>query len=484
VSAPRLTVQNVPATGVKGQVKWRGGEAEYRVEGGTLGGSFSVEGKYPPGPRRPAGRSDGRIQLRGIRLSRLSAVLGLPEGFRVRGVASLDLPFRHEGPGGRPVGVGRFDLRDIRLGAADLADEITGSFRLDADGISLRDLAAEVAGGELELRLSYRFADPERSRFRLRLSRADTGRLLGFNHDLRDRFSGPMDVMLHGSLGEEWRGGGMVILSHGKVMGVEVSEWRVPVDFTFSPAQQRLELHVRDSGAQLGAGRAQLSLHLLWGGGTGRLDGRLLFFDASLRSLTGLTGNISSYASGRVTGRVDLGGAEIRSLNDLTANVQARLRDTQALQLPVFSVLTPYILPGLGSTSFNTGEVKGRLAAGVFRIASLNLESPVAHLFVEGNVSLASRLDLEVIARTAPLGGVNPLLLRFLLNRVPAVGPVPVGLLLQATNLFSDRVINVHVAGTVRNPVVQVKPLQLLSDEAVRYFLGRAIGTSGAASFP
>src|SRR5205807_2506904 len=73
VSSPRLTVQNIPATGVKGQVKWRGSEADYRLDGNTLGGSFSVEGKYPPPPRRPAGSSDGRIRLRGIRLSRLSA---------------------------------------------------------------------------------------------------------------------------------------------------------------------------------------------------------------------------------------------------------------------------------------------------------------------------------------------------------------------------------------------------------------------------
>ncbi len=483
VSSPRLIVQNIPATGVKGQVKWRGGEADYRLDGNTLGGSFSVQGKYPPPPRRPVGSSDGRIQLRGIRLSRLSAVLGLPEGYRVRGVASLDLPFRHEGPGGRPVGTGTFSLRDIRLGAADLADEISGTVRLDAGGLSVSDLAADLAGGILRLVLNYRFGDPERSRFRLTLSRADASRLAGFDTDLRDRFSGPVDVMLHGSLGQEWRGGGMIVLSHGKVMGVEVSEWRLPIDFTLAPAQQRLELSVRDSGAQLGAGRAQLNLHFLWSG-TGRLDGRLLFFDASLRSLAGLTGDISSYASGRVTGRADLGGSEIRSLNDVTANVQARLRDTQALQLPGFSVLTPYILPGLGGTTFNTGDLRGRLGGGVFRIDSLNLEAPVAHLFVQGSVTLATRLDLEVIARTGNLGGVNPLLARILLNRIPIAGPVPVGLILQATNLFSNRVVNLHVTGTIRNPVVQVKPLQLLSDEAVRYFLNRAIAAPGAASFP
>jgi hypothetical protein len=93
-------------------------------------------------------------------------------------------------------------------------------------------------------------------------------------------------------------------------------------------------------------------------------------------------------------------------------------------------------------------------------------------------VTLAGRLDLDAVARTSGLGGVNPLLARLLLARLPAVGATPVGLLLQATNLFADRVIHLHISGTFRNPVAQVRPLQLLSDEAVRFFLSRALGTT------
>ncbi len=49
VRSPRLVVQNIPATGVKGKLEWHGGRLEYHIDGEALGGTFSVEGQYPPG---------------------------------------------------------------------------------------------------------------------------------------------------------------------------------------------------------------------------------------------------------------------------------------------------------------------------------------------------------------------------------------------------------------------------------------------------
>jgi hypothetical protein len=482
VTSPRLTIRGIPATGVRGSVKWRGNRADYRIDGEVLGGTFSVDGTYPPPPMRSVGRYDGRIEVRRVLLRLLVEALGLGERFRpLHGVFSLRLPYRLDGPGGRPVGDGSFDLRDVRFGDNELTDNLTGTIRLGSDGLFIRDIDAYLAGGQLRLRAAYRFRDPERSWFSLNLERADLGRLVAFDPDLRNRFNGMVDVMLRGTLGGEWMGAGSIILTRGRAFGIEVSEWRIPVEFSLAPSQERLEVVARESGAQLGAGRALVNITLRTGRTT-RVEGNVRLLDAGLKSLSGITGDISSYATGRVSGRIDLGGSEMRSMNDLTANVQLTLRDTQALQLPVLSVLTPYLLPGQGATTFNTGELKGQLAGGVFRISMLTLEAPVASMMLEGNVTVAGRLDLEVVARTTPLGGINPVLARLLLSRIPAVGPVPVGLILQATNLFANRVVRLHVTGTIQHPVAQVKPLQLLSDEAVRYFLNRALGTT--AAFP
>jgi hypothetical protein len=151
------------------------------------------------------------------------------------------------------------------------------------------------------------------------------------------------------------------------------------------------------------------------------------------------------------------------------------LKDTQALQLPVLSLLVPYLAPGQGATTFQTGELSAQLSRGVVRIRELKLEGPLAAILIQGTLTLAqSRLDLEVMARTNTFG-LDPVAVRLLLLRIPPVGPVPVVLALRATQLLAQRTIYLRVTGTVKAPVVQVEPVRTLSDEAIRFFLGLAV---------
>jgi hypothetical protein len=92
----------------------------------------------------------------------------------------------------------------------------------------------------------------------------------------------------------------------------------------------------------------------------------------------------------------------------------------------------------------------------------------------KGNVTLQGRLDLSVDAQTRPFGP-DPLVLRALRVSIPATGPIPVSLLLQATNFFANKTVHLRVSGTVRNPVVQVEPIALIAEDVVRFFLGQAL---------
>jgi hypothetical protein len=472
LSPSTLMVQNVPAQKLRGKVEYRDGKAEYSVEGETLGGKVSLEGRFPPPARSAAGQSDARLRLERIGLARLWPALHLRRKLEaLRGVLTLDLPFRYEGPG--LVGHGLFEVRDLRWQGNELAESVRGDVRVGAEGVFVRDVSAELAGGSLRGGVSYRFKDPSRSWFSINLSGAEASRLLVFG-DSKDIVQGPLDVHLRGNLGAEWRGTGSVELSRGKVYGIEVAEWRLPVDFTFSPAFGQGELMIRESSAQVGNGRAQFRTAVTWGDSM-RLEGTLRFFDASLRCLAGLVGNVSSYARGRVSGRVDFGGSEVRSLNDLTATAQMTLSEAQALQLPILNLVTPYLLPGQSATSFRSGDLQARLGKGVWRITWLTLESSLAHVMVQGNVTVQGRLDLEVTGRTGTLGGINPVLLKLLLLSLPATGPVPVALIAQASDLLANRLVRVHITGTTKTPCIQVEPLRLLSEEAVRFFLTRAL---------
>jgi len=58
--------------------------------------------------------------------------------------------------------------------------------------------------------------------------------------------------------------------------------------------------------------------------------------------------------------------------------------------------------------------------------------------------------------------------------RVPVAGPVPLVVLQEASNLLANHVIYLDVTGTARSPVIRPRPLAILSQEAVRFFLNRS----------
>ena len=84
-----------------------------------------------------------------------------------------------------------------------------------------------------------------------------------------------------------------------------------------------------------------------------------------------------------------------------------RMEQGQALQLPVLRQITPYLRPGVSSATFQSGELKGRLAGGIFRIQRLTLVGDFLKLLIQGNVTVAGNLDLDVIAQTG-LFCLNP----------------------------------------------------------------------------
>ena len=89
---------------------------------------------------------------------------------------------------------------------------------------------------------------------------------------------------------------------------------------------------------------------------------------------------------------------------------------------------------------------------------------------VAGDITTQGRLDLEVTGATGQFG-YNPSFLRLVGMRIPAVGPIPVGVLLQASSYLSNHVVHLRVSGTMRSPDVRIEPVRMLAEEAVRFFL-------------
>ncbi len=514
VTAPQLRVQGIPAERLKGTIDSRAGKTTYNLQGETLGGTFTIKGDLPLPPKEeekkqsyklpvqspdgvrsasskhpeerrfyeasltgkdadePGGR--GRLELHNAQLSRVWPVYDITGPLaRLKGQFFIVLNYRHVGPNLAPLGDGTFQIVNISWDDAFLGSSLQGNVRLTANAFEVYNVTGDVAGGLFLGQFVFGLKPNSRSWFRIDLQHVEASHLLVPLPAVASRVKGPVDVNLHGTIGRDWDGSGGVTVARGQIYGMEITEWRIPLTFSFSPSQGSGELAIRDSQARLAQGRARFEGILNWGNGL-RLAGLLLFYDVNLRTLLRSAPELSSYASGRVSGRVDLAGNEMRSLNDLTALVQAKMKQGQALQMPVLRYLTPYLRPGAATTTFQSGELKGRLAGGIFRIEHATLVGDFIKLLLLGTLNLAGNLNLEVTAQTG-LFCLNPAQTAAISRRIPLVGAIPRLVLYEANALLAAAVVHLRVTGTVRAPVVRLEPLVTLTEDAVRFFLGRAI---------
>jgi hypothetical protein len=228
---------------------------------------------------------------------------------------------------------------------------------------------------------------------------------------------------------------------------------------------------ISESSAQMAHGRVTGRASLGFGGGV-NLDGQIRFNNLDLHSWILQSTDLTQMGTGQATGRIDFSGTNVRSLSDVKAKVDASFSQTQAFLFPVLAQIAPFIAPGQAGSIFQSGELRGWFSGGLFRVQHLGLSGPTLDLFGAGTITLDGRLNLEIVTSTRNLG-INPAVLRLFGLRLPTIGPVPVGLILQVSDYLSNRSIRLNVTGTLRHPVVQIEPLSTLTEEAVRFFLNR-----------
>ncbi|HEX5272309.1 MAG TPA: AsmA-like C-terminal region-containing protein, partial [Gemmataceae bacterium] len=481
LTAPKLRVQGVPTEKLTGTVSYHKGEGEYHLKGGLLGGTFELDGRIPPRPAekdaappaKPAPPADSHVHIRGAQLGRLGEAIGTRGVIDLlHGAVDLDVDFRLDPADYLPVGTGTMSVRRLRWGDTVIADSLRSDIVLGGGEARLRNLSGQIGGGSVRGQVVFRLRELSRSFFNVVLDGADAARVLAPWPALAANVSGAMDARLRGTMGRHFSGGGSVVLTRGKVAGVEVADWRVPLRFNMVPARGRAEVTVEEMSAQVAHGR--VSGHGTLGFGTDtHLDGNLRFTGVDMRALLRPLTESTAVGGGLASGRIDFSGGNVRSLDDVTATVDASFSQAQAFQMPIISSLMPFIGRGQSNSTFQSGRLRGRLSGGVLRVQELSLSGNSLGLIAQGNVTMAGRLNLDVTASTRAVGAATGAL-GVLGLRVPLFGPIPLSLLVAATNYFSSTSIHLLVTGTVRSPTVRVEPLTLLTEEAARFLLLRA----------
>jgi hypothetical protein len=457
LSAPRLRVSGIPTDRLQGKLHYRPEAVDYEFTGAPLGGRLLLTGHVP---FAPAGLPEGRFQLERLDLARWS-----PDGGPLRGRVDLDLAYRNVG--GSLSGQGRLDITRLGSAEAEISDQLSADFRIAGSVLTISGPTGSLAGGEVRGRGRYDLGGRERGFVSINLTGVDAKRLLSPIPTLAKNINATIDGQLRGSLSREFTGTGNLSFSRGRIFGLTVTDGRFPFDWALSLGG-RGELKIHDATAQGGSGRITAATDYSWGLDN-RLDGHVRFAGIDLKSVLTETADFSR-VSGRADGRFEFRGENVRDFDDLTGTLAANFTQTSALETPILRPIAPYIAPGQSLTGFTRGDLLAYPSRGVFRIQRLALEAPSVRLYSEGSVTTEGRLDLAVNAMTGQIGA-NPDLIRLVGLKLPTIGPIPVTMIVRASNALSNHVVRLRVGGTMRAPTVQVNAAALLSEGVLRYFL-------------
>jgi hypothetical protein len=514
LTAPRLTVQGIPADRLVGKAAIKNGTLEYSLEGKTLGGSFELKGSYPgqkkqegaaqptspPSPVRagwggglemvsaftqqPAAKSDGSFRLTGADLAQLASALGVTGLQPLRG--KLDIRFNYAND--LSSGSGRILLTGVKWNTTTITEELAIVVALRNGILQVTDANGAIAGGFVRGRAQIRLNDIERNYYSISIEGAEAKRLFGIVPQIADKVSGPVTIVLHGRIGREMRGSGSVSLARGIVSGVNVSDLRIPFHWSTLPGGYG-QLKVREAKMNAGTGIAEGDLTLHWGVET-RVDALVKVINVPIRTLIPKLGDYALLGNGRITGRLSVGGQNVHSIDDLTGSLVATLGNTSPREIPIIQQTVPFLNTAGLVKPFDSGDIRATLSRGIVRVQRLVLYSPSAQIFANGTITLADRVDMNVIAHTGAIGPEGRAF-GLLGLRLPAIGPIPLTLLTDLGRALSNRTVRLSITGTTSDPVVRVNVAALITEEAARFFLSRyipsqyaeALGLGSAFSF-
>jgi hypothetical protein len=484
VSLPNLSAEGLAVASLDATLQQQNRELAYSATGHLFGGVLRAEGN-----RGAADSGDGLAALGDVQLTL--------RGASISTAAQLSME-----PSERPGPVeGTFDVTLIGSNTdrgwsfrSDLAIAgLRASGVVITDGVQLRvsgseqvvqieQLVGQFAGGQLTGSGHWRVGGERPPMFRVTLRSAQVERLAALVDAEESTPAGPIDIELVVRPGDVWRISGSVGTGQGELSGVRYSNLRVPIDAEWHPSSGRVRVQATSVALSLAGGRMTGRLIAQRTAGW-MIDGAFRFYRVDVVTLLRQFGSASQYGSGRLTGTLTLSGRNMRSVNDLQATLLANLEDSRAGDLPVFSDMWN-VIPGATSsaTRFDRGRVEARLARGVVTVQRLTLASSQLDLYITGTLNLAGRLALEAIVYTGQQE--NPLLARFLLQRLAELAAPPAALLASANELLANRVIRLEIGGTINRPVIRVRPLELLRDEIVRYMLRRAAGAVVGTGVP
>jgi hypothetical protein len=348
VQAEEILINGVLAGAFTARAQRQEDMLSYRLDASVLEGQLQAAGELPTGAAAEE-RGTGSLTLTGVRFSRLGAILRDRLGETgLDGLIDLHATYEHDAENFAPSGSGAFVLRAVELAGFTQIDRLEGDVSFTPEFVRVENVAGGLSGGRIQASATYRIEEQPTGEFLVNLRGADAERFLAIWLDDVEPLTGRLDLNLRGRLADGLRMSGSGQISRAEAGVLSLGTLRSPVLLEISRTSRRGRLSLPRLSANLAGGRIAGNFDLAWGYGLD-LDTKLRFDKVDLPRVLNEFGAGSNWAAGKLTGSLSLKGRNIRSTSDLNGSFEARLRNVQALKLPVLSALRPYT----GGVSFN-----------------------------------------------------------------------------------------------------------------------------------
>lgn len=461
-------ILDLPFSKVVSKAKWSKNSVAFAMETNVAGGNGKLDLKYDGGQKTLL---PGHLIVEKASLKPVLKALDVNDNLQLLdGEWSLDLPFNFDLDCFLMSANGIVEIDQLKHGKNPLSEQIKSTVVMNNHEITFKDIQGTLGDGQLRASAELNLNNPERNKYKATLTKAEMAKLfapwLAFMKP-----AGKIDIRAQGKIGREITSTGEGVSGSARVFGMEVGDWRIPFDMVFAPARGAGSLVLRDVSGSVAQGKISGSTEYRWGVGSS-LQGNYRFQSLDFRTVQAQLGDSPSQAAGTIQGKLQFSGRDVKSLDQLSASLDGTLVHSRAQGIPIVRDLVPFLPVAATGAFFDRGELKARMDRGVIRVNRLSMSNALMMVLIEGTISLQGKLDMEATARTGNLS-VLPESMRNMGLRMPAIGAVPLEMISQVTNTLAAGILHFKIQGTYKDPIVRSVPLTLLTEEALRFFLGR-----------
>jgi hypothetical protein len=470
----------------------KGGDLQLRVEAreGTLTAILTgklVGGNIQAETNSVAGQGDswstllgrapsGNAKADSIRLDAIAGALFPDSQRRWRGTASAQLDWQAGAESSAELKPTlQASVKNIAVDGRSLSRQLTMQLKLGGDVIAIDRVTGSYAGGSIRAGGNWSLGKGER---RVQISFAGINAaeaLLPISEQAASQVDGKVSGLIRVTNGDRLRFRGSVTARNSSFFSVPTGTVHSGINGSISRDLRRWEVDLPSVQGELAGGRiageARLSSSSIRAGAFD-LSSRWQTKRIDFGELLAAVGSSSQVAHGRMTGQISLGGRGVRTTSDLVGRFDARLGATQAAAVPGLLKADPFLgVLSLQGLRFDEGGLQGVIGAGAATIDEFWLSSPRVKVWSDGKIYLANqRMDLDVIIATSNFGfGSGPVVA--FASQLAIQSVLPITTLVEINRLLSNRTVHLDFLGTVADPRVRLKPLEIIGEEVARFLL-------------